>query len=75
MRAIARRLQRLEQRFGRTVVETEHTRGLTMRLEEGRRRLGLPSIFLEFPSELRSMSLVEILNSGRRRAALAGECE
>ena len=67
MRALARRLQRLEERFG-LAVESEATRDLRARLEAARLRSG-PPISPERRGELKGMSLVEILNSTRRPCA------
>ncbi len=71
MKAIARRLQRLERRVEPPAVESQHTRQLRARLEAGRLRCGLPPISPERLVELRGMSLIEILHSGRERAAMA----
>jgi hypothetical protein len=69
MRAIARRLYRLEERFG-VVVENGETLYLRARLEAARRRCGLQPIPLVRLAELRGMSIVAILNLGRQRAGL-----
>ena len=69
MRAIARRLHRLEERF--RPVESEKTRELRERLEAARLRAGLPPISPERLAELRGMGIVAILHSGRLRAAVA----
>lgn len=68
MRSIARRLHRLEERFG-PVVESGHTRHLRMRLEAARLRRGLPPISPDRLAWLKDKSIVEILNAGRQRAA------
>ena len=70
MRAIARRLKRLEERFG-TAEESWETRQLRLRLEAADRRCGLPPISRERLAELRGKSMVEILDSSRQRAAVA----
>jgi hypothetical protein len=67
MRNIAKRLHRLEEQFG-PEVETAATRYVRMRIEEARLRCGLPPISPERLAELRGMSLIEILNSGRQKA-------
>ena len=66
MRALSRRLRRLEERLGPTV-ETEKTRRLLARLEAGRVRLKLPPSPPERPAELAGMSMIAILNAGRDR--------
>jgi hypothetical protein len=68
MKAVAKRLRRLEQRW-RPAVETHETRRLRTRLEAARLRCELPPISAERLNELRRMSIVEILNSGRCRAS------
>jgi hypothetical protein len=70
MRAILKRLDRLEERFGlveqpETVAESEQTRWLRMRLENARLRCKLPPPSPERLAELRG---VQILHSGRERA-------
>jgi hypothetical protein len=70
MRAIARRLKRLEERFG-TAEESWETRRLRLRLEAADRRCGLPPISAERLAELRGKSKAEILDSSRPRAAVA----
>jgi hypothetical protein len=70
MRAIARRLRRLEERFG-PPLETWHSRQLRARLEAAHRRCGLPPIPPERLAELRGMSMVDILIAGRQRVAAA----
>ena len=67
MRAIARRLRRLEERLG-PPLETWQTRHLQARLEAARRRCGLPPPSPERLAELRGMSIVDILKSHRRGA-------
>jgi len=69
MRDTARRLRRLEERLG-PAVETEHTRRLRQRLEAARLRCGLPPACPTRIAELRGKSIVEILHSGRQRAAM-----
>jgi hypothetical protein len=68
MRAIARRLRRLEERFG-PPVETWETRRLRARLDAARLRCGLLPISPERPAKLRGMTIPEILNSSRKLAA------
>ena len=68
MKAIVRRLHRLEERFNRRLkaqkcdpcvrVSTRHVL-----------RCGLPPISPDSRAELKGMSIVAILNSGRQRAA------
>ena len=70
MRAIARRLRRLEERLG-PPPETWETRHLQARLEAARRRCGLPAPSPERLAALRGMSIVDILKSHRQRAAAA----
>ena len=65
MRAIARRLYRLEQRFWGSAVEDQQTLRLRARLEAARRRCGLPAASAERVAELRGIGVVEILNSAR----------
>jgi hypothetical protein len=70
MRAIAKRLDRLEARWG-PAVESWKTRHLRARLEAARLRCGWPPTSPERVAELRRMTVPEILNSSRRRAAVA----
>jgi hypothetical protein len=70
MKAIGRRLVRLEQRFG-LVEETRETKILRARLEAARLRCGLPPPSAERLVELRGMTIVGILNAARQRAANA----
>ena len=70
MRAIARRLKRLEERFG-TAEESWETHKLRLRLEAADRRCGLAPISPERLAELRGKSKAEILDSSRPRAAVA----
>jgi hypothetical protein len=67
MRALVRRLRRLEERTGPTV-ETQETRHLRARLEAARLRCGLTPISSGRFADLRHMSIVTILHSGRQRA-------
>jgi hypothetical protein len=69
MRAIARRLYRLEERFG-VVVENGETLYLRARLERARRRCGLQPIPSVRVAELRAVSIVAILHLGRQSASL-----
>ena len=73
MRAFARRLQRLEERFGLEerlgpAAASWETLRVLARLEAARVRTGSPPISPERQAELRSMTVPEILNSSRRRA-------
>ena len=70
MRALARRLHRLEERFG-SAVESAETRHLRVRFEGARLRCGLPPISPERLAELRGMSIAGILSAGRERVAVA----
>ena len=70
MRMIARRLRALERRCA-PAAANEQTSRLLARLEAARRRCGLPTPSAERQSELRHMSIVEILHRGRKRVALA----
>ena len=74
MRSIARRLQRLEERFG-PAVESEETRHLRARLEAARLQCSLPPISSERLAEVRGMSIAEILNSSRKPCANTPECD
>jgi hypothetical protein len=70
MRAILKRLGRLEERFGLverpgTAVENERTRYLRIRLQDSRLRCGLPSPSPERLAWLRLMTIPQILNSHR----------
>jgi hypothetical protein len=69
MRAISKRLHRLERRLG-TAAESEATRHLRMRLENARRRCGSPAASPEHLAGLRVMTISQILHSGRQRAAV-----
>jgi hypothetical protein len=68
MGASSKRLQRLEKRLG-TAVESEATRQLRMRLENARLRCGLLPPSPERLAELRGMTVVQILHSGRQRGS------
>jgi hypothetical protein len=70
MRAIARRLQRLEKRFG-PVEETREEKVWRARFEAARLRSGAPPPSPERLAELRGMSICQILNAARDRLALA----
>jgi hypothetical protein len=65
MRAMARRLDRLEQRLG-PAGESQGTRQLLARLEAARRRCELPPPSPEPSAELRGMSVAAILNAARQ---------
>ena len=68
IRLIDRRLRRLEERCG-PAFESWQTRRLRERLDAARLRRGLPPISPVHLAELRGKSIVEILHSGRQRAA------
>jgi hypothetical protein len=70
MRAIARRLQRLEQRFG-LVEETAEAKIVQARLEAARLRCGLSPPSPNRLAGLMGLSVCEILNAGRQHAAAA----
>ena len=78
MKAIIRRLRRLENRFG-PPVETRFTRQLRQRIEEGRRRVAEAKGLSEWPGsvgddeqeDLRGLSIAQILLLGRDRVARA----
>jgi hypothetical protein len=70
MGAISKRLHRLERRLG-TEIESEATRHLRMRLDHARRRCGSPAPSQERLAELRGMTVVQILHSGRQKSAAA----
>jgi hypothetical protein len=72
MRAISRRLDRLEERLGLAArsgpaVETWETRVLRERLEVARLRCGSPPISPKRQAELKGMTVADILVSARRR--------
>jgi hypothetical protein len=71
MRAIARRLQRLEERLV-PAVESWETRRLLARLEAARLRVDATPITPERRAELRGMTIPAILHS--RRHPRAGRC-
>jgi hypothetical protein len=68
MRAIARRLRRLEERLG-PARESWQARHLQARLEAARQRCGLPPTSPQRLAELRGMSRTEILLACRQPAA------
>ncbi len=68
MKAILRRLHRLEERHA-PAVESEATQYLRGRLEAARLRCGLRPISPERLLELRGMTIVAILHLGRYRAS------
>jgi hypothetical protein len=70
MGALSKRLHRLERRLG-TEVESQATRHLRKRLENARRRCGSPAPSPERLAELRGMTVVQILHSGRQKSAAA----
>jgi hypothetical protein len=69
MKDIAKRLHRLEKRFG-AEVESGETRSLRARIEAARRRCELQPISPKRLAEWRGMNIVAILNSGRQRTAM-----
>jgi hypothetical protein len=71
MRAIAKRLHRLEKRFG-AEVESQETWFLRARIEAARRRCALQPIHSRSVGAFSGMNIIAILNSGRQRAAMAG---
>jgi hypothetical protein len=74
MRAIARRLQRLEQQMG-PAVESPEASKLWARIEEARQRGGMPPLSRNQRDAggngWRDATFVDILNAGRTRAAAA----
>lgn len=74
MRAISRRLRRLEKRLGLAAEDREGC-ALAALIEARRLRRGLPPPSPEHLAEQRGMGVVEILNAARQRAALAGRHE
>ena len=66
MKAIVRRLHRLEERY-QPAIESPEMRSLRARLGAARLRCGLPPISPESRAELKGMSIVAILHSGRMR--------
>ncbi len=70
MRALVRRLRRLEKLLA-PAVESEHSRRLRARIEDGRVRLGPPPSDPEPRAEFAGMSVIEMLHAGRDRARLA----
>ncbi len=71
MKAIAKRLHRLEKRFG-SEVESEETWFLRSRIDAARKRCASQPISSRSVGEWSGMNIVAILNSGRQRAAMAG---
>jgi hypothetical protein len=67
MKTITRRLSRLEGRLG--MVETERTRYLAARLEDARRRMARLGYPERTPEDVSGLTIVQILNRGRERAA------
>jgi hypothetical protein len=67
MRAIDRRLRRLERHFG-PEFESSEMCALQVRLEAARLRCGLLPPTPERLTKLKGMSVVQILNEGRERA-------
>lgn len=74
MRSFAGRLRRLEKQFAPTV-ESREARAVLARLEAARLRCRLARVSGERMAELRGMTVAQILNSSRRRAAVAREVE
>lgn len=69
MKAIGRRLRRLEDQFG-TAIESEFSRHLCELLETRERRAGLPP-FEEVPPDhvhYGRRTIIEVLNAGQQRA-------
>jgi hypothetical protein len=71
MRAITRRLRRLEDRFG-PPVETEYSRELQRRIEAGRRRVAAAKGEIYGPRRpsipVAGLTLAEVILQGRERA-------
>jgi hypothetical protein len=76
MRALQRRLLRLEDRFG-PPVETEYSRELRRRMEAGRRRvaewMGEAYVPLPSPTDVTGLTLSEAILRGRDCARAARE--
>jgi hypothetical protein len=79
MKRIGRRIRRLEERFGLGPVETEFSRRLREKIEEGRRRLAEANERGEWSGsvgnhegeKLAGLNVTEILHHGRARVARA----
>jgi hypothetical protein len=71
MKAIGRRLCRLEDQFG-TAIESEFSRHLCELLETRRRRAGLPPFEKVPPDDVHygRRTIIEVLNAGRQRAVV-----
>ena len=69
MKTISRRLRRLERQFG-LEEETWEEKALWARLEAARLRCVTPPPSPERRAGSRGMSIVDILNAGRQRAAV-----
>jgi hypothetical protein len=78
-KSIDRRIRRLEEKYGLGPVETEFSRRLRERIEEGRRRLAetqergewCGSLGDDEGENLAGLSVAEILHLGRARVARA----
>jgi hypothetical protein len=81
MKTISRRIRRLEERFRLGPVETEFSRRLRERIEEGRRRLAEAKERIEWSGPVHDgegedrtgLSVTEILHRGRAKVARAIE--
>ena len=71
MKAIARRLCRLEDQFG-TAIESEFSRHLCELLETRERRAGLPRFEMVPPDDVHygRRTIIEVLNAGRQLAVV-----
>jgi hypothetical protein len=69
MRAISKRLQRLEKSLGSSGVENQETPWLQMRLTNARLRCKSPQPSPEHLAGLTGMTIVQILHSGRQKSA------
>lgn len=71
MKAIGRRLCRLEDQFG-TAIESEFSRHLCELLETRERRAGLPPFEKVPPDDVhyRRRTIIEVLNAGRQRGVV-----
>ena len=69
MKAIGRRLCRLEEQFG-TAIESDFSRHLCELLERRERRAGLPPFAAHTPGavQLGRRTIMEVLNAGRDQA-------
>lgn len=69
MKALEKRLRRLEQQFVATPEESAVTCRLTERLEAARRRCGLAAPSAERLAQISGMGITGILNAGRSERA------